>query len=186
MTRHAKLVICLIAALTEAAFGQLAYTEANDDVSATASAPVAFVYVSSSPPAITITRSRRTPPPPMAGSLPCRGLRFRQTCSSWRRTGNIFSAQTELIWIPFSVSSDGTLKQVASIDAQGFNTGSCGGPWVLFVDRTGATLYDNDIYSDCANHTRFNFSALADRQANSTSLELAALPVPSLRERSAS
>ncbi|MGB8733503.1 MAG: hypothetical protein WCC99_19790 [Candidatus Sulfotelmatobacter sp.] len=49
MTRHVKLVICLIVALrTGPAFSQVAATQANSDVLATAGAPAAFVYVSSS------------------------------------------------------------------------------------------------------------------------------------------
>ncbi len=157
MTRHAKLVICLIAALTEAAFGQLAYTEANDDVSATASAPVAFVYVSSSPSnnnyeikAYAAASDGRLTP--LSGSPFPANVQFMAANRKYLFGTNGIDIDS------FSVSSDGTLKQVASIDAQGFNTGSCGGPWVLFVDRTGATLYDNDIYSDCANNAFQFFS----------------------------
>jgi len=52
----------------------------------------------------------------------------------------------------YSVEWDGALQQVALINAQGFNQSNCGGPMALFLDRTGATLYDLDIYSDCANN----------------------------------
>jgi WD40 repeat protein len=52
----------------------------------------------------------------------------------------------------FSVASNGGLRRVASSDAQGFNQSDCGGPVALFLDRSGATLYDEDIYSDCANN----------------------------------
>ena len=52
----------------------------------------------------------------------------------------------------FAVASDGALHHVAASDAQGFNQSDCGGPVSLFLDRSGATLYDEDIYSDCANN----------------------------------
>jgi hypothetical protein len=51
MTRHVKLVVCLIAMLSaEAAFSQAASSEGNGGVrSGPSSSPVAYVYVSSSP-----------------------------------------------------------------------------------------------------------------------------------------
>jgi hypothetical protein len=52
----------------------------------------------------------------------------------------------------FSIGSDGALKKEDSINAQAFNTSDCGGPFALFFDRSGATLYDLDVYSDCANN----------------------------------
>ncbi|MGA7403024.1 MAG: hypothetical protein WBW38_23600 [Candidatus Sulfotelmatobacter sp.] len=152
MTRHVKLVICLIVALrTGPAFSQVAATQANSDVLATAGAPAAFVYVSSSSSNndyeinayATASDGRLTPVPgsPFPGNV------------QYIAANKKYLFGTNGIDIDsFSVSSDGTLKQVASIDAQGFNTGSCGGPWVLFLDRTGTKLYDNDIYSDCANN----------------------------------
>ena len=54
----------------------------------------------------------------------------------------------------FSVDSSGSLTQVSTINAQQYNSYPTGGPISLFTDRTGATLYDEDIYgSDGANNT---------------------------------
>ena len=44
----------------------------------------------------------------------------------------------------FSIASNGALKQVSSINAQHYNQSNYGGPTVLFLDRTGKTLYDED------------------------------------------
>ena len=63
----------------------------------------------------------------------------------------------------YSVASGGGFQQVASINAQQFNStdvsgAPCGGPSALFFENTGATLYDLDFYSDCANNAYQFFS----------------------------
>ena len=55
-----------------------------------------------------------------------------------------------------SVSPDGAIKQVASINAQQFNPDNYGGPGVLFLDRTGTTVYDTDYYC-CGTNDAFQF-----------------------------
>ena len=58
---------------------------------------------------------------------------------------------TEGVYInSFSTAPDGSIKQVASINAQQFNSGGCGGPANLFLDRTGTTLYDVDFNQNCS------------------------------------
>ena len=58
----------------------------------------------------------------------------------------------------FAIGGDGSLQQVSSIDAQNYNQGHCGGPYSLFLDRTG-TLYDLDFYGEsCANNPYQFFS----------------------------
>jgi len=59
----------------------------------------------------------------------------------------------------YAIGSDGALAQVASIDAQSLNDYDCGGPENLFLDRTGATLYDPDFLGNiCANNAYQAFS----------------------------
>jgi len=58
----------------------------------------------------------------------------------------------------FSIASNGTLKQVSSINAQNFTDGTCGEVGSLFLDHTGSTVYALNIYSDCANNTIQFFS----------------------------
>src|SRR5438309_1227998 len=58
----------------------------------------------------------------------------------------------------FSIASNGTLKQVSSINAQQYTGGTCGEVGSLFLDHTGSTLYALNIYSDCANNTIQSFA----------------------------
>jgi hypothetical protein len=58
----------------------------------------------------------------------------------------------------FSIESDGALKQIESINVQKYNGYECGGPGPLFLDHTGATLYDLDLFGNiCANNTYQSF-----------------------------
>jgi WD40 repeat protein len=62
----------------------------------------------------------------------------------------------------FSIASDGTLQQVASINAQQLNgqlsNGTyCGGPQALFLDPTGTTLYANDYHGNICANNAFQF-----------------------------
>ena len=59
----------------------------------------------------------------------------------------------------FSIASNGAISQVASLNATQFNgDGQCGGgPMALFLDSSGATLYDVDGNS-CANDAYQSFS----------------------------
>ncbi len=47
----------------------------------------------------------------------------------------------------FSIAADGLLSQTSSINATQYNPYDSGGPGSLFLDHTGATLYDGDIYA---------------------------------------
>jgi hypothetical protein len=60
----------------------------------------------------------------------------------------------------YSIASNGAITQVASVNARQYNNPvKCsGGPTILFLDNTGATLYDLDYDSDCANNQYQSFS----------------------------
>jgi hypothetical protein len=152
MTRHVQLVVCLAAMLfTQAALSQVSSTEVKGSVS---TAPAAYVYISSnvyaSNPRIyaygadadgqltTVTGSPFTAAIAYGGSMAVNGKYLFAT------NGVDISS--------FSIASDGALHHVASRNAQQFNQSDCGGPVSLFLDRSGVTLYDEDIYSDCANN----------------------------------
>ena len=47
----------------------------------------------------------------------------------------------------FSIASNGALSQTSSINATSYNPYQSGGPGNLFLDHTGTTLYDGDIYA---------------------------------------
>ena len=77
----------------------------------------------------------------------------------------------------YSIATDGSLQPGASIDAQGLNQSNCGGPVVLFTDRTRATLYDLDIYSDCANNAYQFFDARATGKLSYIGVTAASSPI---------
>ena len=70
--------------------------------------------------------------------------------------GWLFSTDTVDIY-SYSIAADGALKQMSSINAQQYNQYPTGGPINLFLDRTGSTLYDEDIYWDGANNNYQSF-----------------------------
>jgi hypothetical protein len=153
MTRHVQLVVCLLATLcSEGTFSQVVSSDATGDVSAAAGgSPVAYVYVSSSP--RTNSHEINAYTSASDGKLtPVPGSPFPAKVKYMAANKKYLFGTNGIDIDSFSISSEGSLKKVASVDAQGFNVGSCGGPYVLFLDRTSATLYDNDIYSDCANN----------------------------------
>jgi hypothetical protein len=163
MTRHVNLVACLVATLfTGAAFSQRATTEPNARISAAVtSSPVAYVYVLSSPSsnknvinAYSVASNGKLTP--LAGSPFSAADGYG---GSMAINGTNLFATNEVQIVSYSIAATGALHRSASIDAQRFNQSDCGGPIYLFLDRTGATLYDEDIYNDCANNA-YQFFAL--------------------------
>jgi len=57
----------------------------------------------------------------------------------------------------FSVAENGAITQASSINAQQYNQYTTGGPVSLFFDRTGATLYDEDIYGNQGANNTYQF-----------------------------
>ncbi|MGA8430967.1 MAG: hypothetical protein WB729_14180 [Candidatus Sulfotelmatobacter sp.] len=57
----------------------------------------------------------------------------------------------------FSIAASGALTQVSTINAQQFNGYNDGGPVSLFFDRSGATLYDEDIYGNNGANNTYQF-----------------------------
>lgn len=68
----------------------------------------------------------------------------------------LFSTDTVDIY-SFAIAENGALRRVSSIDAQQYNESTTGGPVSLFFDRSGAMLYDEDIYWDGANNNYQSF-----------------------------
>jgi hypothetical protein len=120
----------------------------------TATSPVAYVYVSDSPSsnkidirAFSATSDGRLAA--VAGSPFSTDLSYAASMAA--NANHLFFTDGVQINSYF-IAANGALQPVGSINASQFNHASCGGPVALFVDRTGATLYDLDIYSDCANN----------------------------------
>jgi len=124
----------------------------------TASSPVAFVYVPSS--SGTDSYEVNAFAAGLNGRLiPVAGSPFAANVSNLAANGKyLFGVQGAADIDSFSISPTGAIAQTSSINAQQFNQNDCGGPVGLFFDRTGATLYDQDFYSDCANNSYQSFS----------------------------
>ena len=151
MIRHTKIVVRLIATLcTTVAFAQVASTQTNSAIQdSTSSAPVAYVYVSDVPnnmPEIHAFAAAAN------GRLtPVSGSPFPGGAEDGMAVNGKYLFGTDGVYIySFSIASDGALKRVASINAEQFNQGGCGGPGALFLDHTGTSLYTVDFNEDCS------------------------------------
>src|SRR5438045_3271827 len=150
MMRHISFVAFVLATLClGSAFGQVTGN--------TGTAPVAFVYVSSSPTANNYEINAFTAD--SNGSLtPVPGSPFLSDIQSMAVNGRYLFGANGIDIRSFSIAPDGAIQQVASINAQQFNGYNCGGPVDLFLDHTGTTLYDVDFYGNiCANNTYQSF-----------------------------
>lgn len=61
--------------------------------------------------------------------------------------------------LSFAIGSNGALTQVSEINATQYNNppGGDGGPLYLFLDHTGATLYDEDVYGNNGANNVYQF-----------------------------
>jgi hypothetical protein len=153
MTHHFKIVVCFTATLcAQVAFSQVSPTQVDSSVSAAASSsPVAYVYVSSK------STSSKNVIDAFAASAKGKltrvaGSPFSADVQKMAVNGRYVFGTNGVAIYAYGIEADGALREVASIDAQQFNQSDCGGPIGLFLDRSGSTLYDVDIYSDCANN----------------------------------
>lgn len=143
MKRAVTFLACLSATLCTLAFAQA--PAATGGVQAITS-PVAYVYVSSSPD---------------SGSHVINAYSVDSTGRLTAVIGSPFSADVQFMALTqhylfgtngtyiysFTIASDGALQQASSINATQYNQYSSSGPINLFLDHTGATLYDGDINS---------------------------------------
>ena len=152
MQHYLKIVVCVIATLcAESAFSQISPTEVDGSVSPAASSPIAYVYVSSAS-ATNKHQIHAFAAAPNGKLTRVAGSPFSQDVQYLAANGtHLFGTDGTTIY-SYAIAANGALHQVALIDAQGFNQSDCGGPIGLFLDRSGAALYDIDIYSDCANN----------------------------------
>ena len=135
-------MLACLAALSTAAFAQ----QSTSSVTATTISPVAYVYVSSSPTTgkfeITAYKADST------GRLtPVIGSPFSADVQDMALNGKwLFGTNGTYIY-SFRIESDGAVQQVSMINAAVHNPSPSGGPTFLFLDHTGATLYDGDTYA---------------------------------------
>lgn len=145
MTRYIKFVCLAISLCTAMALAQVKPS----------SSPVAFVYVSSA----------------VSGGHEISAFAAASNGKLTRVSGSPFSADVQNMAVngkylfgtngieidSFAIASDGALTEVASINAQQFNNPVGGGPGSLFLDHTGATLYDEDIYGNNGANNTYQF-----------------------------
>jgi len=80
--------------------------------------------------------------------IPVPGSPFTTSGVRYMALNNHWLFGTDMVNIySFSIASNGAIAQVGSVNAQQYNNpAGSGGPVTLFLDHTGATLYDGDIY----------------------------------------
>ena len=132
-------VVTAILALAAFASAQSSEVPAN-------SSPVAYVYVAS--PSSTgngliygYAASSNGQLTPVSGSPFPAYVSYMAVNGAW-----LFGTDGTNIY-SFSIASDGALSQTSSINATQYNPYDSGGPGNLFLDHTGTTLYDGDIYA---------------------------------------
>jgi hypothetical protein len=157
MTHHFRIIVCFIATLcAQFAFTQVSPTQADSSSAAASSSPVAYVYVSSS------LGSNKNEINAFAAASNGKltrvtGSPFPENVQKMAANGKYLYGTNGVAIYSYAIAANGALRQVASIDAQEFNQYNCGGPIGLFLDRSGTTVYDVDIYSDCANNAYQSF-----------------------------
>lgn len=117
--------------------------------------PAAFVYVSSTLPGGNASQVEGFSSDSTGQLTPLSGSPFALNVVSLAASGNYVFGTDGTNLYSYAVASDGSISQADSIDVRQYNNPlSCsGGPSHLFLDRTGATLYDLDYLSDCANNS---------------------------------
>jgi hypothetical protein len=146
MTRYIKFVCSVAALCTAVGFAQ----------DAPSSSPVAFVYVSSA-----VNQNSYEISAFAAASngklTRVSGSPFSADVQNMAVNGKYLFGTNGIEIYSFSVASDGALTEVGSINAQQFNQPVAGGPGALFLDHTGATLYDEDIYGNNGANNTYQF-----------------------------
>jgi WD40 repeat protein len=146
MTRNIRKVVWLIVASCTA-FAAAAQAHARGTAN---KSPVAFVYVGSGEIyAFAAAADGRLTP--VSGS-PFAGKVYPTAVNS----GYLFATDGTYIY-SYSIASDGAIKLVFAIDAKQYNDPPGSGALSsLFLDRTGVTLYDQDIYC-CEDNDAYQF-----------------------------
>jgi hypothetical protein len=176
MKRHITFVVCLVATVCAAPLAQVAFSQSASIVQRESTSHVAYAYVSSNPSGNKFQISAYSAAPDgrltaVAGSPFFADVSYLATNKKYLFGTNGIDIES------FSISSDGALKEAGSINAQKFNSGDCGGPLYLFLDNSGATLYDLDVYSDCANNA-FQFFGSDDSRGELNYLGVTAAASP--------
>lgn len=132
---------CLIAALCTSA--------------AIAETPVAYVYVSNNPNNSSTNELHAYTASADGKLTPIIGSPFADDLTSMAVNGKyLFGSNRNGIYVAaFAIASNGAPRWTNSTDIVQFNADDCGSTGPLFLDHSGATLYDLEFSSDCANNS---------------------------------
>jgi 6-phosphogluconolactonase (cycloisomerase 2 family) len=148
---------CLIAALcAPAAFAQMkSVAILSKPVNLLAGAPVAYVYVSSNPNNSSTNQINAYTTSADGRLTPVTGSPFADDVTSMAANGKyLFGSTRNGIYVAaFRIESNGALQWSKSTDIVQFNPDDCGNSGPLFLDHTGATVYDMEYRSDCSNNS---------------------------------
>ena len=141
-----------------------AQTTADQPEAATAAATVAYVYVSSNPNGSSTDEIQAFAAASNGKLTPVSGSPFRDDVTSMAvNSKRLFASTRNGIYVAaFTIEADGALRWNASTDIVKYNQGDCGDSGPLFLDHTGATLYDLELRSDCSNNS---YQSLAINQS---------------------
>jgi hypothetical protein len=155
VTLHTK-SLCLMTALCTMLFAQITSMSARAQTEeATASAPVAYVYISSNPSGSSTNEIQAFAAAANGKLAAISGSPFRDDVTSMAVNGKYLFASTRngIYVATFAIEADGALRWKTSTDIVKYNQSDCGDSGPLFLDHTGSTLYDMELRSDCANNS---------------------------------
>jgi hypothetical protein len=162
MSRHLRVLFLLLGVTSASSVLALAQVSSSPtDVASQNSSdasPITFVYVSSSPSNNTyeingygVTSNGKLITVP--------GSPFPANVQGLTSSSKYLFGTNGVEIDSYSIANDGAIAEVSSINAQELNQGDCGGPFDIFLDRTGSTLYDMDYIGNiCANNPYQSFS----------------------------
>lgn len=156
--------LSLSAALLVAAAAQLASAEVNPDqanAAVTSTAPVAYVYVSSTPKNSSNSEIVAYAAAPSGKLTPIPGSPFQDDVGSMAVNGKyLFGAAGHSANIDaYLIGSNGALRYSASTNYAQYNSDDCGSAGSVFLDHTGASLYVMEYEGDsCANNEYHSFA----------------------------
>ncbi len=117
--------------------------------------PSAFVYVSSTVSGSNTSQINGFSADSTGQLTPLSGSPFSVNMVSLAASGKYLFGTDGTNLYSYAIASDGSISQASSINVKQYNNplNCSGGPAYLFLDRTGATLYNLDYLSDCANNS---------------------------------
>lgn len=154
------LSLCLATAVCVSATSVAALPTQDEELQqSTSTAPVAFIYVSGSPNGGPNEISAFAAA--ASGKLtPVSGSPFREDVTSMAVNGkHLFASTSNGVSVDsFAIETDGALRWTLSNNVVQHNPSDCGTSGPLFLDHTGASLYDLQTRSDCSNNSYQSFS----------------------------